>query len=195
MTDIENFLILYLSDTGIYYQLLMLFILYIIGPAIMIPILFISYLSGFLFGSAVGLFVAMGGYIFTSLFYYYIGKYIHRIPLVKKRVVLLKKRYKFFFIDTNIFAISFLALVVPFIILAPFLGLIKKRKRIVIGGLFIGALPSLFFTVQAGGLSREFIETKDSTMIMYSIVYLVVLYVINKFIIDKFSKRMSNDKT
>lgn len=155
----------------------------------LIPIMFTSFLSGFLFGNLNGFIFSILGYLLASLFYYYLGRYFHNIDFVKRKIVLIKTRYRKLFNDINIITVSFLAITIPFMLLAPFLGVLKKRKRVVILGLVLGALPAIFFSVNAGSSGMEFIKTRDSTLLMYSIGYLILMYMINKFLIKKYKRK------
>jgi uncharacterized membrane protein YdjX (TVP38/TMEM64 family) len=170
-------LIAILEHLNIIAQLLLVLLLFIVSPFIMIPIMGASYIAGYFFGSTGGLLVSVIGYFFASLIYYYLGFYFHNLKFIKRRVVRLKIKYKRIFIDTNIFSIAFTTLFVPFIMLVPFLGLIKKRKRVVIGGLLIGSFPSILLSVLSGVYTKEFMYTRDYKYLIYSFMFIIGVFI------------------
>lgn len=177
-----DFIIAEVAELPTIVHVLVIIVLFIFAPLLFIPIMSIALLSGLSYGIVNGLLLALLGYFFSTIFYYYLGQYIHNIKYFKKRIVLYKLRYKELYIDSGVFAIAFLALFVPFIIL---LGAIKKRKRLVVSGLIIGSFPSIFLSVMTGSMAQQFSVTQDKIYILYTFLFILTLYIISKIINKK----------
>ena len=180
-----DFIIAEVAELPTIVHVLVIIVLFIFAPLLFIPIMSIALLSGLSYGIVNGLLLALLGYFFSTIFYYYLGQYIHNIKYFKKRIVLYKLRYKELYIDSGVFAIAFLALFVPFIILVPLLGAIKKRKRLVVSGLIIGSFPSIFLSVLSGSMAQQFSATQDKIYILYAFLFILALYIISKIINKK----------
>lgn len=167
--------------------------LFIISPLIMLPIMSIAFFSGLNYGIAGGLIISIIGYFLSTIFYYYIGYFSHNISFLKRKIVRYKIRYKHLYTDTGIFSISIAALFVPFIILVPLLGLIKKRKRITVIGLLLGSFPSIFLSVVSGSMAQQFSTTQNKIYILYAFLFILAIYFSTK-ILKKIINQNQKDK-
>ncbi len=155
-------------------------VLFVVSPLIMMPIMSIAFLSGLYYGIAGGLLVALVGYFIATIFYYYLGYFSHNFKFLKRKIVHYKLRYKHIYTDTGIFSIAIAALFIPFIILVPLLGLIKKRKRVTVVGLLLGSFPSIVLSVVSGSMAQQFSVTQNKIYILYAFLFILAIYIISK---------------
>jgi uncharacterized membrane protein YdjX (TVP38/TMEM64 family) len=174
-----------INNLPVFIHVLILILLFVVSPLIMFPIMSIAFLSGLSYGMVNGLLIAILGYFIATIFYYYLGYYSHNIKFIKKKIIAYKLRYRKLYTDTGLFTIAFAALFIPFIILVPLLGLIKKRKRTVVSGLLIGSFPSIFLSVASGSMAQQFSITQNKIYILYAFIFILILYIATKILNKK----------
>lgn len=178
--DFIDILYQYLLSFSTIQSFIILAIMFFIGPALLIPIIGLVYMAGFLYGGWYGFLFASIFYPLSSLFYYFIGNKFRELRIIRKGIVLIKrKRLKN--VDLNrLTSVVLLSLFVPFILLAPLLGAFAVKKRMALFGLYLGAFPSIFISIQAGIYGRSFIETRDWTNFVYSFAFVFAIIIIDR---------------
>ena len=193
MIEYIDYLIKFLVNLQTVYQVIIITLLYLVGPILLIPIMGVSYLAGFFFGFNFGVVFSILGYTVSTYIYYKFGNIIHNIDFIKRKIVYSKKKYKALYVDINFFGIVFLSLSIPFLPLIIMLGALKKRKRIVISGIVVGALPMTLISVYLGSVGKSFLETKDTKLVVLIVFGFIVIYLVNK-IISKYLKKRDYEK-
>jgi len=180
MIEYIDYLLTILMEINSSYQILIIGVLYLFGPILVIPIMGVSYLAGFFFGFKIGIVFSIFGYAIATYLYYKFGRLVHKINFIRRKIVHNKIKYKSLYINVNFFGIVFLSLFIPFLPLVVTLGALGKRKRLVISGIIVGALPMTLISVYLGSIGKSFLETKDTKLAIFIIIGFVLIYFLGK---------------
>lgn len=166
------------GDSAPWVRFAVLFVLSLVGPATLIPIMLVAYLCGLLFQGVAGTAIALALYGVSAFVYCELGSLIDKRAWLVRLRDKVKDRLNLFLHGVSLFTIALLAMVVPFLPLALWLGVSRQARWKAIMGLTLGGLPSLLLSVEAGHAGRSFILEKDTTYIVLSVAGLLLALVL-----------------
>ena len=177
--EIIDTLITSIQSLSILAKYFCLLVLYLIGPALFIPMTAIVYATGFILGFTGGIPVLVVGYCMSVVIYSEIAKRcgVRFFPNLLSQLnikVLLKKTN---FLD--LIGVVCASLVLPFLVVVGAGGLLKIPSRRLILGLLIGSCPGMLLALEAGSLGGEVIVGGTLERFIWSLFALFGLALLN----------------
>ena len=86
--------------------------------------------------------------------------------------------------------ITAMAMLLPYLPLLIFLGLTQTKRFLTYLAIFIGSIPALLISLQAGYLGSEMLFGANKERIMLSLIILLLAYCLHYFIIKKLGKKL-----
>ena len=172
-------------------ELIILFFIlsYMFLPILGVPMMVVTYFSGFILGFKLGLFISLTGYIINMIIVFELAGKLKNINFLNKKIIFVKEKFSFIKTNFSIPTISFMAMLLPYLPLLIFLGLTQKRRFLNYSSIFIGSIPALLISLQAGYLGNQMLFGASKERIILSLFILILTFSLNYIIIKKLGKK------
>ncbi len=162
---------------------------YLLLPLLGVPMVVITYFSGFILGFKLGLFISFIGYIINMIIIYELASYLKNINFLNKKITLIKKKFSFIKTNFSVPTITSMAMLLPYLPLLIFLGLTQTRRFLTYLAVFIGSIPSLFISLQAGHLGNQMLFGANKERVVLSFFILFLTFSLHYFLIKKLGRK------
>lgn len=162
---------------------------YLLLPLLGVPMMLITYFSGFILGLKLGLVISLFGYIINMIMIYELANYFKNFSFFKKNIFLFNQKIPFLKKKLSLPTIATMAMILPYLPLLIFLGLTQTKRFLIYSSIFVGSIPALFISLQAGYLGNQIIFGANKERFMLSVIVLAFTLSFHYFIIKKFGKK------
>lgn len=167
---------------------------YILLPFLGIPMMVITYFLGLVLGFKWGLFISLAGYIINMILIYELAGKLKKLKYLKKKIIIIKEKFAFVKNNFSLPIITIMAMLLPYLPLLVFLGLTQSRKIFTYFAIFIGSLPALLISLQAGHLGNQIFFGASKERIALSGIVLFLTLSLHYILIRRFSKKGHQNK-
>ena len=173
-------------------ELIILFFLlsYLFLPLLGVPMMLITYFSGFILGFKLGMFISFIGYAINMIIIYELENNFKNFKFFKKNISKIKEKNSFIKKNLSLPVITAMAMLLPYLPLLIFLGFTQTKRFLTYVAIFIGSIPSLFISLQAGHLGSEIFFGANKERIVLSISILLLTFSFHYFVIKKLGKKV-----
>lgn len=173
-------------------ELIIIFLLlsYIFLPLLGVPMMLITYFSGFILGFKLGLFISIIGYIINMIIIYELASNFKNFKYLKNKIFLIKEKVSFMKKKFSLPVITAMAMLLPYLPLLIFLGLTQTNRLLTYSAIFIGSIPALLISLQAGYLGSEILFGANKERVILSLIILVLTFSLHYFVIKKIGKKV-----
>ena len=163
---------------------------YIFLPFLGVPMMLITYFSGFILGFKLGLSISLIGYMVNMIIVYELANNFKNFKYFNKKILLIKKKVSFMKKNLSLPIITVMAMLLPYLPLLIFLGLTQTKRFLTYLAIFIGSIPALLISLQAGYLGSEMLFGANKERVMLSLIILLLAYCLHYLIIKKLGKKL-----
>ena len=168
-------------------ELIILFFIlsYMALPLLGMPMMIITYFSGFLLGFRLGLLISLIGYITNMIIIYELANNFKNIRFFKNKFYFIKEKFSFTKKELSLPIITAMAMLLPYLPLLIYLGLTQTKRFLNYLAIFIGSIPALLISLQAGHLGNQILFGASKERIILSLIILALTFSLHYFIIKK----------
>ena len=173
-------------------ELIIIFFLlsYIFLPFFGVPMMLITYFSGFILGLKLGLFISLFGYIINMIIIYELASNFKNFKFFKKKISIIKEKISFLKKNLSLPIITSMAMLLPYLPLLIFLGFTQNKRFLTYSAIFIGSIPALLISLQAGYIGSQMLLGANKERVILSLVILVLTLSIHYFVLKKLGKKV-----
>ena len=173
-------------------ELIILFFLlsYTFLPLLGVPMMLITYFSGFILGFNLGLLISLLGYIINMIIVYELARNFKKLKFFKNKILSLKKKVYFMKKNLSLPVITIMSMLLPYLPLLIFLGFTQSKRLLTYLAIFLGSIPALLISLQAGHLGSEMLFGANKERIILSLIILFLTFSLHYFVIKKLGKKI-----
>ena len=122
---------------------------------------------------------------------YELAYYFKKYKFFKNKISLIKKKISFMQKNFSLPVITAMAMLLPYLPLLIFLGFTQTKRFLTYSAIFIGSMPALLISLQAGYLGNEVLLGANKERIMLSLITLLLTLSLHYFVIKKLGKKLT----